>query len=294
MKMSLFIQFLINGVLVGSIYAFLALAIVLIYKSTRVFNFAMGEMLTLGGFILYTSMVTLNFPVWLGLLFTIIVSLSLGFIIERLALRPLIGQPILAAIMATLALSLIIKGIIFFGWGSPTISFPEKILPGEATLVGNIFLSNELLCIFFISVVAFILMALFFRFTKIGVFMRATAEGHDIAQASGINVERIFAVTWAIAALVAAGGGILLGSRFGLGIGTLPLIAVKAFPAVLFGGLESVTGAMIGGLTVGIVESLVGGYIDPKFSEITPYILLLIVLVFRPEGLFGLKRIERI
>ena len=292
--MSLFIQFLINGVLVGGIYALIALAIVLIYKSTRVFNFAMGEMLTLGGFILYTFMATLKFPMWLGLIFTVIVSLGIGLVIERLALRPLIGQPILAAIMATLALSLIIKGIIFFGWGSPTITFPEKILPGKATLIGDIFLSNELLCTFFISVGVFLGMGIFFRFTKIGVFMRATAEGHDVAQASGIDVERIFAVAWAIAALVAAAGGILLGSRFGLGIGTLPLIAVKAFPAVLFGGLESVTGAVIGGLTVGIIESLVGGFIDPKLSQITPYILLLIVLLFRPEGLFGLKRIERI
>jgi len=292
--MSLFIQFLINGVLVGGIYALIALAIVLIYKSTRVFNFAMGEMLTLGGFILYTFMATLKFPIWLAIFFTMIVSLAIGFIIERLALRPLIGQPILAAIMATLALSLIIKGIIFFVWGASTITFPEKILPGEATLIGDIFLSNELLCIFFISLCVFLGMSLFFRFTKTGVFMRATAEGHDVAQASGIDVERIFAVTWAIAALVAAAGGILVGSRFGLGIGTLPLIAVKAFPAVLFGGLESVTGAIIGGLTVGIIESLVGGLIDPQLSEITSYILLLLVLLFRPEGLFGLKRIERI
>ena len=144
------------------------------------------------------------------------------------------------------------------------------------------------------SIAVFVAMSLFFQLTKTGIFMRATAEGHDTAQASGINVERIFAVTWAIAALIAAAGGILLGNRFGLGIGTLPLVAVKAFPAVLFGGLESVSGAIIGGLTVGILESLVGGYIDPKFSEITPYVILLLVLLFRPEGLFGLKRIERI
>jgi branched-chain amino acid transport system permease protein len=196
--------------------------------------------------------------------------------------------------MATLAISLIIKGIIFFVWGSPTISYPEKILPGDATTIGQIFLSNELVCTFLISIALFIFMSLFFRFTKIGLFMRATAEGHDLAQASGINVERIFAITWAIAAMIAASGGIMLGNRFGIGLGTLPFIAVKAFPAVLFGGLESVLGAVIGGLTVGIIESLVGGLIDPKYSEITPYIILLLVLLFRPEGLFGLKRIERI
>jgi len=292
--MLLFIQYMINGVLVGGIYALLALAIVLIYKSTRVFNFALGEMMAMGGFLLYTCLTTLKFPLWLGLVCTVSACLLVGFLIERLALRPLIGQPILAVVMATLALSLMIRGVIFFVWGSPTINFPEKILPGKATLIGQIFLSNELTLTFLICVGIFLSVSLFFRVTKTGIFMRATAEGHDVAQASGINVERIFAVTWAIAAVIAAAGGILLGSRFGLGIGTLPLVAVKAFPAVLFGGLESISGAILGGLTVGVLESLAAGYIDPKFSEITPYVVLLLVLLFRPEGLFGLKRIERI
>lgn len=289
-----FVQFLINGVLVGGVYGLLGLCIVLIYKSTRVFNFAMGEMLALGAFILFTFIATLHLPLWLGLILTVPVSLSIGFLLERLSLRPLIGQPILAAIMATLALSLVMKGIILFVWGSPTISFPQKILPGEAMVIGEFFLTKELIWMFFISIAVFVGMTLFFQFTKTGLFMRATAEGHDVAQASGINVEKIFAATWALAALISAIGGIMLGNRFGLGIGTLPLVAIKAFPVVLFGGLESVGGAIIGGLVVGILESLVGGYLDPKLSEVTPYIVLLLILLIRPEGLFGLKRIERI
>jgi branched-chain amino acid transport system permease protein len=292
--MLLFVQFMINGILVGGLYALLALAIVLIYKSTKVFNFALGEMLALGAFILYMFMATLKFPFWLGFPCTIIVSLIIGFLIERLALRPLIGQPILAAIMATLALSLVLRGIIFTVWGSPTINYPQRIFTGEPIIIGQIFLSSEMLWTFFISMAVFVAMTLFFQFTKTGIFMRATAEAHDVAQASGINVEGVFAVTWAIAALLTAAAGVMLGNRFGLGIGTLPLVAVKAFPVVFFGGLESVIGAIIGGLTVGIIESLVGGYIDPRLSEITSYILLLLVLLFRPEGLFGLKKIERI
>jgi branched-chain amino acid transport system permease protein len=292
--MLLFTQIVINGILVGGLYSLLALAIVLIYKSTRVFNFAMGEMLALGGFVLYLFMATLHFPVWLATACTAVTALVVGAAIERLALRPLIGQPILAAIMATLALSLMLKGIMFAVWGSPLISYPEKVLPGKATNFGDIFISNELLWTFFISIGVFVAMTLFFRFTKIGLFMRATAEGHDIAQASGINVERIFSFTWAIAALIAATSGIMLGNRFGLGVTTLPVVAVKAFPAVLFGGLESVTGAIVGGLIVGVIESLMGGYIDPMYSELSPYVILLLVLLFRPEGLFGLKRIERI
>ena len=167
--MTLFLQFLINGILAGSLYALLALAIVLIYKSTRVFNFALGEMMTMGAFILYMFMATFHLPVWLSMLLTIISCLIIGLLIERLALRPLIGQPLLAAIMATLALSLIFKGIVLFVWGSPTISYTTKILPGGATIVGDLFFSKELLYTFLISLTAFILMTIFFKFTKTGL-----------------------------------------------------------------------------------------------------------------------------
>jgi len=291
--MTLFLQFAINGLLVGGLYALLAMGIVLIYKSTRVFNFALGEMLAVGAFFLFTFM-TLHLPLWVAAPITMLAAMLLGFCIERLALRPLIGQPILAAIMATLSLSLILKGIGLFVWGSPAVSFPEKVLPSKPLVIGDLFVSNELMWTFLISAALFVAMLLFFQLTKTGLFMRATAEGHAVAQAAGINVERIFAVTWAIAALVAAASGIMLGNRFGLGMTTLPVMAAKAFPAVLFGGLESISGAIIGGLVIGVLESLAGGYIDPMVSEIAPYIVLLLVLLVRPEGLFGLKRIERI
>ena len=290
----LFLQFCINGILVGGIYALLALGIVLIYKSTRVFNFAVGEMLTLGGFVLYFFMTIFKCPVWIGLPLAFVAALLIGLGIERLTLRPLIGQPILAAIMATLALSLILRGIIFITFGSPTVPFPSKILPQETVLLGEMFFPLDLVFTFLIAMLVFILLSLFFKFTKTGMFMRATAESHETAQATGIQVERIFGITWGIASLTATIGGILLADRIGLGLSSLPGLALKAFPAVLFGGLESIGGAIIGGIIIGILESLVGGYVDPKFSEITPYVVLLIILLFRPEGLFGLKRIERI
>ena len=290
----LFLQFCINGILVGGVYALLALGIVLIYKSTRVFNFAVGEMLTLGGFVLYFFMTIFKCPAWIGLPLAFMAALLIGLGIERLTLRPLIGQPILAAIMATLALSLILRGIIFIAFGSPTVPFPSKILPQKTMLFGEMFFPLDLVFTFLIAMLVFILLSLFFKFTKTGMFMRATAESHETAQATGIQVERIFGITWGIASLTATIGGILLADRIGLGLSSLPGLALKAFPAVLFGGLESIGGAIIGGIIIGILESLVGGYIDPKFSEITPYVVLLIILLFRPEGLFGLKRIERI
>jgi len=292
--MMLFFQFLANGILIGGLYALLAMGLVLIYKATRVFNFALGEMLALGAFLLYMFMSLVGLPFWLALPCTVCASMLTGLLVERLALRPLIGQPILAAIMATLALSLMIKGIVLFIWGSSTVSFPQKVMPSKSLVIGEVFLSNELTWTFLVSIAIFLAMLLFFRFTKTGLFMRATAEGHAVAQAAGINVETIFAVTWAIAALVATAGGIMLGNRFGVGITTLPVMAGKAFPAVLFGGLESIPGALLGGIMIGIVESLAAGYIDPQLSEIMPYIVLLVVLLIRPEGLFGLRRIERI
>lgn len=290
----LFLQFLLNGILIGGLYALLALGIVLIYKATRVFNFALGEMLALGAFILYTFLSTLHLSLWLALPGSVLIIATAGLAMERLALRPLIGQPILAAIMATLALSLMLRGLILFYWGSSIVSYPEKLLPARASVFGDIYLANELIWTFVISLACFLALLVFFHFTKSGLFMRATAEGHDTAQAAGVNVERVFSMTWAIAALIAGVGGIMLGNRFGIGITTLPVMAIKAFPAVLFGGLESMTGAIVGGLVIGIVESMVGGYLNPQLSEIAPYIVLLLILLIRPEGLFGLKRIERI
>ena len=292
--MLLFLQFLANGFMVGGVYALLALGIVLIYKSTQVFNFAVGELVLFGGFICLSLVAWLNLPVWLSIPLALAIAVGIGFLIERLAFRPLIGQPILASIMATLALSLLLKGIMLFVWGASTIAFPCKMLPGSPVSVGPITFSNELLWAFLIFLIVFLLLSVFFQKTKMGLFMRATAESHQIAQSTGISVKFIFGTTWGIAAMIAGMAGILLGSRLGLGVGSTPLVAFKAFPAVIFGGLESIPGAIIGGLIVGILENLAGGLIDPVIAEITPYVVLLIVLIFKPEGLFGLKRIERI
>jgi branched-chain amino acid transport system permease protein len=196
--------------------------------------------------------------------------------------------------MATLGLSLFLRGVMSFVWSPSTLSFPTKLFPGKPVRVGNIVFSDELLWAFGMAIVVFVFLALFFYRSKVGLGMRTTAEDHEMAQATGINVKRIFAITWLTAGFVAALGGMFLGTRVGLCVGSTPLIALKAFPAVIFGGLESITGAIIGGLIVGILENLAGGLIDPKIAEITPYIILLIMLMIRPEGLFGLKRIERI
>lgn len=292
--MELFAQFFVNGVMVGGLYALAAIGIVLIYKATRVFNFAVGELVLLGGFFCWSCLTWLKFPVWLSLLLALAGAIMIGFLVERLTLRRLIGQPILAAIMATLALSQIFRGLMLFIWGPSTLPYPTKVIPGSPVMAGFVVISNELLWTFFLSIIVFLALGVFFKRYRMGMFMRATAENQQTAQSIGIDVKSVFGVTWGIAAFVAALGGIFMGARVGLGVGPTPLIALKAFPAVLFGGLESIPGALIGGLVVGILENLSGGYISSNFAEITPYIILLLILLFRPEGLFGLKRIERI
>jgi len=277
--------------MVGGIYALIALGLVMIYKSTRIFNFAVGDLIMVGGFIAWEFM-NAGAPPLLAIILAIGVGAMIGLFIERFTLRPMIGQPVLAAIMVTLAISYLLKGITLLIWGGHPKIFP-RFLPGKVIRMGTLFLSNELLWTFAATLLAFALLALFYKFSKVGLDMRATAEDHQLAQARGISVRRIFAISWAFAGMTAVVGGVFLGLKLSL---NLPLadVGLKSFAAVIFGGLESIPGALLGGLAVGILEDLMGGLIDPSMKEITAYIVLLGVLVFRTEGLFGLKRIERI
>jgi len=292
MNAPMIIQFLANGFMVGGVYALIALSIVLVYKSTRIFNFAVGQMIMVCGFVCWAFIEQAGFPVWLGLLLGGISGLLIGLIIERLTLRPLIGQPILASIMITLALAYFLNGLTLFIWQAYGRNFPQ-FLPGSPLQLAGVMVSHEHLWTFGIAIFVFIIFAIFYRYSGTGLDMRATAEDHQLAQSRGVKVTKIFSITWGIVGLITTVAGVLLGARLGLGL-YLPAIALKAFPAVLFGGLESIPGAIIGGLTVGILENLVGGLLHPWLMEITPYIILLLILIIRPEGLFGLKRIERI
>ena len=290
----LILQFLVTGFLTGGVYALIAVSIVLVYKATRIFNFAVGELIALGGLICFTFVVQLHLPLVLALVLALLSAVLVGILVERLVLRPLLNQPILTIIMATLALASMLHGLMLMVWSSYTQSFPSNMLPGKTILLGPVAVSHELLWAFGVAMVAFVVLGLFFVKTRTGLRMRAVSEDHELSMSTGVNIVYIFAVTWVIAVVLGAISGLLLGNRMGLTPAVTPLIALRAFPAVLFGGLESVPGAIVGGLAIGVIEQVTGGLIDPNFGQITPYIVLLLVLVFRPEGLFGLKRIERI
>ncbi|MFC1848002.1 branched-chain amino acid ABC transporter permease [Chloroflexota bacterium] len=294
MTLDLLPQYLVSGVLIGGVYALIALGVVLIYKATKVFNFAVGQMLLLGGFITWSLMGALPVPGWVAFLLALVISLAIGPIVYRLILRPLVGQPILSAVIATLGLALFLDGLIAFAWTPFNVSFPSAIFPSGALTVGNVVISNQLLAGFILAMVVFAVLAFIFQRTKIGLNMRAVAEDHQAAQATGVNIGVVFMLSWCIAGVVAAIGGVIIGSRLSLGVGTTPIVALKIFPVVLVGGLDSMLGAVVGGLIVGVLESLAGGLISSNVAEVTPYVILLFVLIVKPTGLFGSKWIERV
>lgn len=288
-----FIELLLNGVMAGTIYGLIGIGFVLIYKSSGVLNLAQGEMVMLGAYICWAFINQLHLPVWLSIILAPVLMGILGFGIERFPLRPLTGQPILSLILATLAISMFIKSVATAFWGPfPNLALPEFI-PRQPLAVMNIRLSQELLWMFIVSIVLGGIFALFFRYTKIGLNMRAVAEGHELVQSMGINVFFIIAVVWSITSIISAIGGILLGSSRSVEFG-LSVLGLKALPAALIGGLDSIPGALIGGIIVGVIEIMVGRYIGFGIKEEAPFLLLLIVILIKPYGLFGLKRIERI
>lgn len=285
------LQFIVSGILVGGIYAFIALGIVLIFKATGVFNFAAGHLLALGAFLSYLLMVQFGLPVWAGIVAAVLVAAVIGALAERLALRRLIGQPHMSALMATLALAYFLQGLMLAIWKGNVLTLPEFLPTGSITT--GLVIDAELLWPFIIVMVLFGAFALFFVRTKMGLGMRATAEDHQLAQLKGINVKFVFALTWALAAVLSAIAGIMLGHRLGVSI-PLALVGFKVIPVVLLGGLDSIPGVIVGGLIVGLVEYLTAGFFNPWLASITPFVVLLIVMLIRPEGIFGQKRIERV
>ncbi len=294
MSLTLVGQYLISGILTGGIYGLIGVAIVIIYKATKVFNFAVGTLMTLGGMLCVSLITWGGLPLWAALPAALLISSVIGYAAEKTVLSPLLGQPLITMIMATLAMDSILYGLILMVWTGYAISFPEGALPGVTLYIGPFFISHELLYSFIAAVVCFALVGILFKGTQLGLRMRATAESHEVAMAVGINITRIFSFSWVIAAMVGTVAGVLLGNRTGLQVAITSAMAFKALPAVIFGGLDSVAGAVIGGLVVGVIEKFAGGFIDPKVAEISPYIILLLVLMIRPEGLFGEKRIERL
>ncbi len=294
--MTQLLQLVMTGLAVGGIYALLGAAIVLVYKGTRVVSLAHGQLLAFGALFFWIFLVSLHLHPLLSLLLALVLSLLMGLIVERLTLRPLIGQPLFAAFLMTFAIYVALDGILMLVLKGQTRAYPA-FLPEVSLQLGGVMVPPEQLWGFLIALLFFFLLAAFFKYTKIGLAMRATAEDHQLAQSTGISVKGIFSLIWMISAVVAAISGITLASMMDVSY-LLPIIGFKGLVVALFGGLDSLPGALVAGLTLGVLEYLSAGYLDPVLGggvkEVSAYVMLLFILLVRPYGLFGLKRIERV
>ena len=287
---------MLSGVMVGGIYALVALGFVIIYKSSKVINFAQGQLVMFGAFILWVFLVTFAIPLPAALLLGLGCAVLMGFLIDRLTIRPLIGQPLLAIIAMTIGLAVFLDAISIPIFGGNDRGYPGYF-PIGGMAIGNLSISYEYLWSFIVAMVLFGAFAWFFRYSMTGLAMRAVAEGHDTARAAGVKVRKAFTWSWIIACVSAMVGGFLLGNIECVTPG-LSTIGLKAFPVVLLGGLESIPGCIVGGAIVGILEMLAAGYLDPLtgggMTEVMPFVIMILVLLFKPYGLFGEVRIERI
>jgi branched-chain amino acid transport system permease protein len=288
-----FVQLLVIGISVGFIYGLIAVGFVLIYKSSQIFNFAQGEMVMFGAFLMWSFLVPLGITPALAIILVLAIVGLAGYGLERFPLRPMIGQPILATIMITMGIGVFLRGLALLLWSSNIgIKFPA-IITEKTVSIFNVPISNVTIGIFSFGLILVILLSLFFNYSRTGLHMRAAAESHQLAQSMGIRVTQAIAQSWAIAAIVATVGGFLLGYVRGIDFG-LTEIGLIAVAAALVGGLESFKGAIFGGLIIGVAQTFTGGYVGYGLKEVIPFIIMVLVLIFKPYGLFGLVKIERV
>ncbi|OGP69121.1 MAG: ABC transporter permease [Deltaproteobacteria bacterium RBG_13_47_9] len=294
--MDIFLQLFITGILVGSIYALVALGWTLIYKCSGVLNLAMGELTLMGAYVCLT-LYHWGIPFILALAITLIIGFILGILTEVLFLKPMVGEPVLSVIMVTVGLAFFFKGIVMLAFGADTRVFSPPVFPMEPIFIGKVVVSQVYLWAFVASIVLLIAFVSFFKFTKWGLSMQATADDEMAALSLGVNAKVVYALAWAIAFMAAGVGGTLLGNINGLNI-SVGYLGLLVLPAVVLGGLNSVPGAIVGGLVIGILQNLADGYLS-RFTpggvkEVFPFAVMVIVLLFKPYGLWGWVRIERV
>ncbi|MFH0914318.1 MAG: branched-chain amino acid ABC transporter permease [Chloroflexota bacterium] len=290
------LQLLLTGLAVGMVYALIALGFVVVWKSSSVANLTLGQLVLLFSWFTYGMLVQAGFPLWLGFPLVAVFAVFMGWLLERVALRPLIAQPILALITVTLGVAYFLEGVVSFIWPKSIAALP-RLFPQQPLRIGPAVVSQEYMWVAGISLLTFVLLTLFYRYHRMGIAMRATADDQLAVQACGVPVTRIFSFSWMFACLVAAIGGILVSSIGGITHGLVET-GLKGFSVVILGGLDSFPGAIIAGPIIGLAESLAGGYLAPYVwpgvQDIVPFIIIILAMLIKPYGLFGEERIERI
>ncbi|MEM1249368.1 MAG: branched-chain amino acid ABC transporter permease [Acidobacteriota bacterium] len=290
--MDVFLQLTLSGLANGMVYALVAVGFVVIYKSSDVINFAQGEFLLFGAYLAYTLIVDLGLHWSLGVALTLVLGAGLGLLVERLILRPLIGEPVISMIMVTIGLSSLLKAVVNGIWGATPRAFPSFV-PDRVFEVGGAVLRADRLLIIAVALVLLGLLSLFFRYTRDGIAMRAIADDQQAALSMGISIKRVLAVAWAIAAITAGVAGVMLANIVGVGQ-EISFVGLRVFPVVILGGLDSIPGAIVGGAFIGLLEAYTAGYVGHGLNLVVPFIVLILVLIVRPYGLFGKQIIERV
>jgi branched-chain amino acid transport system permease protein len=294
--MDILIQVIVTGLATGGVYGLIALGFVLIYKATSILNLAMGEFMTLGAFLCFTALAGVGAPFYVALPITLACAFLLGIAVERVILRPLIGQPIISVIMVTLGLGVILKGLIYMIWTPTFRNFPE-IFPPEPLELGFAVVPSGLWWGLVFAVIATAVFLVIFKFSRTGVAMRATANDQQAALSMGISVRWVFALAWCFGAMASAIGGIVIGNINGISV-YMGDVGLRVLAVIILGGLDSIGGAIIGGLIIGVLENLAGLYIDPLVGggakSVAPFFMVVLILMIRPQGLFGKEIIERV
>ena len=297
MNFELLAQLLIYGLVVGTLYGVVAMSFVLIYKATQVVNFAQGELLLIGAWVCWAMLTKFQVPFWIGMPITLVFMFIFGVLVQIVILRPMIGEPIISVVMVTIALSTVFQALMKWIFGVNLQPFPRVFTTTTVDFFG-LKIQTVYVMSLIVSAAMMAGMAYFFKASKYGLAMRATAFNQQVAQSLGISVKNVFAVAWAISAVVSAVAGVVVAVVNGVSSG-LAGYGIKVFPAVILGGLDSVAGAVIGGIIIGLLENL-AHFVDSEYLhwgnlyEVAPFYVLIIVLMIKPYGLFGTKDIERV
>lgn len=290
------LQVIVNGLLIGLVYGLVAVSFIVIYRSSRIVNLAQGEILIVGAFFIWTFTLGSDLAILIGIPLALAACVGVGFTMERAVFRPLIGQPAFTVFMASVALLILLRGLVQLVWGAETRPFPE-ILPAGAWQIGPLLVTKRLVIGAVVTIILVELLHWFFMKTRHGLRLATVAEDHYTALSLGISVREAVAFAWILGSLLAAAGAIVLLSGQILSL-SAAAIGLRALPVALLGGMESVRGALLAGAIIGIGEALASAYLDPftqgASSEVLPFVIMLGVLLIRPQGLFGWKVIERL
>jgi branched-chain amino acid transport system permease protein len=287
-----FLELVISGLVVGAIYGLVAMAFAVIYKATGLVNFAQGEVGMLIAYISWAFSTSFGTGTFGIVAVTIIAGVALGLLLERLVMRPMLGEPAFSAVLVTIGLAVVLRSLVQLIWGAS----PQKFDVGAAdTLVrvGDIGIRTSQLGVIFVMLICLLAVWFFFRYSRFGIAMRAVAADEKTARLMGVSTAQVQAVAWAASSVLAGLAGVFFAVIYNLSP-TVFALGLKAFPATVLGGLDAVIGSGFSGLIIGVLENLVGGYLSSTVKEVAGFLLILVVLMVKPFGLFGEREIERV